>query len=72
MRIAEKEFAEKPKVLKTVVDTFTNYYDQEPGGAAFPIRNWVTIPGTDQVTGTNLTINPANGAVFYRLTYGTP
>ncbi|HWY29906.1 MAG TPA: discoidin domain-containing protein [Candidatus Acidoferrum sp.] len=34
--------------------------------------NWVTIPGTDQVTGTNLTINPANGAVFYRLTYDTP
>jgi hypothetical protein len=34
--------------------------------------NWVTIPGTDQVTGTNLTVNPADGAVFYRLTYNTP
>jgi hypothetical protein len=29
--------------------------------------NWVTLPGSDLVTGTNITINPANGAVFYRL-----
>jgi hypothetical protein len=29
--------------------------------------NWVTLPGSDVVTGTNITINPANGAVFYRL-----
>jgi autotransporter-associated beta strand protein len=31
--------------------------------------NWVAIPGTDLVNSTNLTINPANGAVFYRLIY---
>jgi len=31
--------------------------------------NWVTLPGSDLVTGTNITINPANGAVFYRLVY---
>jgi autotransporter-associated beta strand protein len=35
-------------------------------------NNWVTIPGTASVTSTNLTINPANGAVFYRLFYVTP
>jgi VCBS repeat-containing protein len=29
--------------------------------------NWVTLPGSESVTGTNITINPANGAVFYRL-----
>ncbi|MDB6122952.1 MAG: Coagulation factor 5/8 type domain protein [Pedosphaera sp.] len=29
--------------------------------------NWVTLPGSELVTGTNVTINPANGAVFYRL-----
>jgi autotransporter-associated beta strand protein len=29
--------------------------------------NWVTVPGSDLVTGTNITINPANGTVFYRL-----
>jgi hypothetical protein len=31
--------------------------------------NWFTVPGSDQVTGTNLTINPVNGATFYRLVY---
>jgi hypothetical protein len=31
--------------------------------------NWVTLPGSDAVITTNLTINPANGAVFYRLVY---
>ncbi len=31
--------------------------------------NWVTVPGSDVVTGTNITINPTNGAVFYRLVY---
>jgi hypothetical protein len=31
--------------------------------------NWVTLPGTDLVTSTNLPINPANHAVFYRLIY---
>ncbi len=29
--------------------------------------NWVTIPGTDQVTSTNITINPASGTSFYRM-----
>jgi hypothetical protein len=29
----------------------------------------VTLPGSDAVITTNLTINPANGAVFYRLVY---
>ncbi len=33
-----------------------------PNGAA-----WFTVPGSDLVTSTNLTINPANGAVFYRM-----
>ena len=31
--------------------------------------NWITIPGSDTVTATNLAINPANGAVFYRMVY---
>ena len=31
--------------------------------------NWVTIPGSENLTATNITINPANGAVFYRLVY---
>jgi hypothetical protein len=31
--------------------------------------NWVTMPGSDLMTGTNITINPTNGAVFYRLVY---
>jgi hypothetical protein len=31
--------------------------------------NWVTVPGSDLVTSTNLTINPGNGAVFYRMVY---
>ncbi|HSY18089.1 MAG TPA: DUF5010 domain-containing protein [Candidatus Acidoferrales bacterium] len=31
--------------------------------------NWVTLPGSDLVTGTNITTNPAKGAVFYRLVY---
>jgi hypothetical protein len=29
--------------------------------------NWVTLPGSELVTGANITINPASGAVFYRL-----
>jgi hypothetical protein len=29
--------------------------------------NWVTLPGSDVLIGTNITINPASGAVFYRL-----
>jgi hypothetical protein len=31
--------------------------------------NWVTLPGSELVTGTNITINSANGAVFYRMVY---
>jgi autotransporter-associated beta strand protein len=31
--------------------------------------NWVTLPGSELVNSTNLTINPANGAVFYRMVY---
>jgi hypothetical protein len=31
--------------------------------------NWVTLPGSDLVTSTNITINPSSGAVFYRLIY---
>src|SRR5882724_9052503 len=29
--------------------------------------NWVTVSGSDLVTSTNITINPANGAAFYRM-----
>jgi autotransporter-associated beta strand protein len=31
--------------------------------------NWVTVPGSSSFNSTNQTINPANGAVFYRLVY---
>jgi hypothetical protein len=31
--------------------------------------NWVTLPGTELATSTNLPINPAHRAVFYRLIY---
>ena len=31
--------------------------------------NWVTVPGSDLVTSTNIPINSANGAVFYRIVY---
>jgi autotransporter-associated beta strand protein len=31
--------------------------------------NWVTLPGSQGVTATNIPIDPANGAVFYRLFY---
>ena len=31
--------------------------------------NWVTLPGSDQVTSTNITMDSANGAVFFRLIY---
>ncbi len=31
--------------------------------------NWVTLPGSDLVTSTNLIINPARGTVFYRMVY---
>jgi len=32
-------------------------------------NNWVTNYGTASVTSTNLIINPANGAVFYKLVH---
>jgi hypothetical protein len=31
--------------------------------------NWVTLPGCDRVTSTNILIHPANGAVLYRMAY---
>ena len=31
--------------------------------------NWITLPGSDLITGTNITINLANGSVFYRMVY---
>jgi hypothetical protein len=31
--------------------------------------NWVTVPGSDLVTSTNITMDPGNGAVFFRLVY---
>jgi hypothetical protein len=31
--------------------------------------SWVTVPGSDLVTSTNMPINPANGAVLYRMVY---
>jgi fibronectin-binding autotransporter adhesin len=31
--------------------------------------NWVTVPGSDQVTATNIAINSNNGSVFYRMVY---
>jgi fibronectin-binding autotransporter adhesin len=31
--------------------------------------NWVTLPGSDAVTSTNITLDPVNGSVFYRLVY---
>jgi autotransporter-associated beta strand protein len=30
-------------------------------------NNWVDVPGSSTINSTNITINPANGAVFYRL-----
>jgi autotransporter-associated beta strand protein len=31
--------------------------------------NWITIPGSDTITATNITVNPAVPTVFYRLVY---
>jgi autotransporter-associated beta strand protein len=31
--------------------------------------NWVTLPGSDAVTSTNLTIDAANGSVFFRMVH---
>ncbi len=31
--------------------------------------NWYTIPGSDGVIATNITMNPTSGAVFYRMVY---
>jgi hypothetical protein len=32
-------------------------------------KRWLTVLGSEFVTSTNMTINPRNGAVFYRLVY---
>jgi fibronectin-binding autotransporter adhesin len=34
--------------------------------------NWIDIPNSTAVTQTNLTVDPVNGAVFYRLIYTQP
>jgi hypothetical protein len=31
--------------------------------------NWLALAGSERVTSTNLTINPANGAVLCRMVY---
>jgi hypothetical protein len=31
--------------------------------------NWLTVPGSDLVTSTNIAMNPASGAGFFRLVY---
>jgi hypothetical protein len=31
--------------------------------------NWVTLPGTDLMTSTNITVDPTIGALFYRMVY---
>jgi autotransporter-associated beta strand protein len=31
--------------------------------------NWTDMPGTESVNSTNITMNPANGSVFYRMIY---
>jgi autotransporter-associated beta strand protein len=31
--------------------------------------NWVTVPGSDAITSTNMAIDPSQGSVFYRLVY---
>jgi fibronectin-binding autotransporter adhesin len=31
--------------------------------------NWVTLPASDQLTSTNITINPANDGIFFRLVH---
>jgi len=47
--IAEQSLGEKSKKLKVVRDTFNNYYEKEPDGKAFPIQNWVAIPGMETI-----------------------
>jgi hypothetical protein len=37
-----------------------------PGGLS---TNWAALPGSELVISTNITVNPANRAVFYRLVY---
>jgi len=34
--------------------------------------NWATVPGSTTITATNITVNPADPAVFYRLFYVAP
>jgi hypothetical protein len=31
--------------------------------------NWVTIPGSDTITSTNIPLDASKGTVFYRLVY---
>jgi autotransporter-associated beta strand protein len=38
-------------------------------GVGLKTNGWVTIPGTDQMTSTNISITKTNPTAFYRLTY---
>ena len=49
LRQAERDLAGKDKILKVVTDTFNSYYEKEPDGNAFPIQNWVAIPGMEAI-----------------------
>jgi hypothetical protein len=49
LRQAEQDLSGKPKILKTVTDTFNSYYNSEPDGTAFPIQNWVAIPEMEPI-----------------------
>jgi hypothetical protein len=49
LRVVKKELTGRQKVLNTVIDSFNEYYEKEPNGAAFPIQNWVPIPGMEDV-----------------------
>jgi len=49
LRQAERDLAWKDKILKGVTDTFNSYYEKEPDGNAFPIQNWVAIPGMEAI-----------------------
>jgi hypothetical protein len=38
-------------------------------GAGLKTNAWVTIPGTDQITQTNVSMIKTNPTVFFRMTY---
>jgi autotransporter-associated beta strand protein len=38
-------------------------------GAGLTTNGWVVVPGSDQITSTNISISKTNPTVFYRLTY---